>query len=129
MSEEDYYQKKIKEKRSEIDALKRELQQLNTHESDIREIFAAERTRYGAIPKYWFFIMFAHIISSFNNWYSFRAHSVGAFEGEGGGGQCLILVIAHLGMFLLYWRRFYLPHKSFTIPMSAWIFIASYFIK
>lgn len=124
MSEErEFYKEKIREKRSEIDALKRELKQLNTHESDLREIFAAERTRYGAIPKYWFFIMFAHIISSFNNWYSFRTPA------SWNSGQCFILSVVHLGMFLLYWRRFYLPHKSFTIPMSAWIFIASYFIK
>jgi hypothetical protein len=120
--EENALKSAIRERRSEVNALKRELKGLTQQGSDLREIFAAERTRAGSIPKYWFFIMAVHLVYGLNEWYAFRTPPSGV-------SHHLVLCVTHMAMFLLYWRRFYLPEKRFTIPMSVWIFIMSWYFQ
>lgn len=126
--EKEFLKKKIKKQRSEVHALTRELKGLTQQGDDLRDIFAAEMTRSRSIPKRWFIVMLMHLVCYLNEWHAFRLPSQG-LGGGGGGGLALPFFIVHLGMFLLYWRRFYLPEKRFTMPMSLWIFIMSWYFR
>lgn len=123
--QEIYLKNKVKEKRSEVAALKRELKGLTRDGNDLREIFAAERSRSASIPKYWFLIMITHLLYSLNEWHALRSPSKAIWSG--GPSYHFILFSVHLAMFLLYWRRFYFPEKRFTLPLSVWIFIVSWY--
>lgn len=118
IEQEVYLTKKVAERKAEIRALKRELKHLNTAGGDLRELFAAERTRYGGIPTYWVLLMVLHMVSALNAWHQFRLQNHTTQS---------VLCIVHQGMFLLYWRRFYYPEKKFVLPMSIWILIVSYY--
>lgn len=112
-------EERVKKQQAELAALRKELRLLTENSTDLREIFLVEQARYKSIPKMWVFFMCVHLVYALNYWHSVRMNNFAIAPH---------LFIMHFIIFLLYWRRFYMPPQKYTIYLSITVFTVQYFL-
>lgn len=115
---------RVRRKVEELRTLKRELQYLNVEETDLRKIFAAERTRFHSLPRFWTIFLLLHLGCALNAWHRIR---LGPYASNGSASLDIPMFVIHFVLFLMFWRRLYYPGQRFNVPLSLWVLCMHYF--
>lgn len=117
------HEERVQRKREELRSLKRELQYLNVESTDLRRIFAAEKTRYMHLPRFWTLFVLLHLWLALEAWHRIRQ---GPYA-EGGSSMDILFFPSHLILFLMFWRAIYYPTQKYLRPLSLWWLAVHYY--